>query len=239
MSEDTFEAAVAATKEKVEEHISEFLDFVQAQSDLIATGTCLLSGQSDADDYQQCLGLVRHVEQLWRSACLLFKADHFPQSAFLALSCIEEVGKVGVVRFQLLQRMMARGRNAAQPAAAVGRRRGNPFYSHTDKQLLAAGAGAVVNSRLARILGREIVSEFLVQVRNREIEPLRQAALYADVSHDGPALPSARFGKTEAEMYCVLAGELMAEVLGFEPAEWNRLIETVQQFEREIGRAWE
>jgi AbiV family abortive infection protein len=226
-------------RDELSDDIGDFLAFIETQNDLIDTGTCLLNGQSDREDYEQYLRLVDHVEQLWRSACVLAKAECFPQAAFLALSAIEEIGKVGVVRFQLLQRSVARTSGGANAPATAVRRRGNPFYSHADKQLLAAGAGAVVNNRLRRIIGRETVSAFLLKIRRGEIEPLRQAALYADVCGAGAALPSQRFVREDAETYCILAGELMAEVLGFEPSEWERLLKLVQQFEREIGHAWE
>ena len=136
-------------------------------------------------------------------------------------------------------RQVSRERGVEVKPPARIPRRGSPFYSHPQKHLLAAGAGAIVNSRLDRILGVDRVFQFLEEVRSGAVERLRQSALYADLGENGPVVPGDRFGEEKARIYLVLAGELMAEVLGFEPPEWERLLGSVQAFEREIGHAWE
>jgi len=54
---------------------------------------------------------------------------------------------------------------------------------------------------------------------------------------DASSSPAERIGRQQAEFYLVLAGELLAEVAGFEPSEFERLLARVQQFEKSIGHA--
>jgi hypothetical protein len=48
-------------------------------------------------------------------------------------------------------------------------------------------------------------------------------------------VPSARISQERACDLTVLAGELMAEVLGHFPWEFERMMESVVEFERSIG----
>ncbi len=233
------EAVRARMQAEVERRFPQFVEFVEAQNQLIASGACLLTGGTYAEDYRQYCQLVAHVEALWDSSCILFRAESYPQALFLAVTCLEETGKLGVTRFQLVLREAAR--EHAEPGGPIPnvRRRGNPFYSHSKKHLLAAGAGAIINRRLERVVGRERVLAFLDNVKADALERLRESALYADLGASGPVLPSDQVRREEACFYVVLAGELMAEILGFEPLEWQRLLERVQAFEREVGHQWE
>lgn len=97
---------------------------------------------------------------------------------------------------------------------------------------MVAGQGALVNSRLDHLLGFESIKQFIDDVEAGEIERLRQAALYAD--HDGTELllPENRISEEAALFHLTLAGELMAEVLGFEPETWNALREEVKTSSR-------
>lgn len=234
-----FNEPISEVQAKAEMHFPQFLEFVNAQNEMIQSGACLLTGASFSSDYAQFLSLVSHVEELWDAACTLFRAKCYCHSLFLAISVLEETGKVGVARFQMVLRHVARNEGRAVQRISNIKRRGNPFYSHPEKHLLVAGAGAIVNSRLDRILGLDRVSEFLADVRSGAVERLRQSALYADLGANGPILPRDLVSDEKARFYLILAGELMAEILGFEPPEWERLLAKVQGFEREIGQTWE
>ena len=61
----------------------------------------------------------------------------------------------------------------------------------------------------------------LDDVESGSVERLRQAALYVD--HDGTnlLLPGRRITRDDALFYTVMAGELMAEVLGIVPETWT------------------
>ena len=218
--------------------IGQFRDFVDMQNSLIRSGACLLTGATRNEDYTQYLDLVHHVEELWSAACVLFKSRLYPPSLFLAITTIEEIGKIGVARFQMVLRDTSR-RSGVPLQIAETSRRENPFFRHDKKHLLAAGAGALINSRLRRIVGEAAVTRFLKQVQAGEVRKLRESALYADIDLAGPILPNATTRAEDAKVYVILAGELMAEVLGFEVDEFERLLGLVQDFEKSIGHAWE
>lgn len=226
---------IASATAKTKKHFPQFLDFIDTQNELIRSGACLLTGDSHKEDYEQFQTLVNHVEDLWDAACVLFKSERFPHALFLALAALEETGKIGVTRFQMVLRQVAREAGHQVKTTDEVKRRGNPFFSHTRKDLLAAGAGAIVNNRLDRILGRGRVIQFLEDVQSGDVEHLRQSALYADLGPEGPIIPKDVISGEKARFYVILAGELMAEVLGFVPDEWERLLQKIQAFEEEIG----
>jgi hypothetical protein len=45
--------------------------------------------------------------------------------------------------------------------------------------------------------------------------------------------------REQARFYVVLSGEILAEVAGLEPAEWERLIAKIQEFEKQVGHPHE
>jgi len=232
-------AAMSEARATAEKHFPQFVDFLETQNKIITSGACLLTGRSAQEDYEQFLRLVTHVEQIWEAACVLFRAKIWPQSLFLAILCLEETGKTGVSRFQLALRQTRREMGLSNESPEKVSRKGSPFFSHSQKHLLAAGAGAIVNTRLHRIVGFAALSQFLEDVRNGGVEHLRQSTLYASLGEAGPLIPCERLVDHQAQFYIVLAGELMAEILGFEPKEWERMLKKVQAFEREIGHPWE
>jgi AbiV family abortive infection protein len=114
----------------------------------------------------------------------------------------------------------------------------NPLAVHKKKHFVAACAGALVNSRMDRILGMERVKEFLAICDKGLLEQLRQSCLYSDI---GPAgnmlLPNEKIDKAQSLFYVSLAGEILAEVGGVEPITWDKLLEKVSKFENENGMA--
>ncbi len=81
--------------------------------------------------------------------------------------------------------------------------------------------------------------DFLDDVDNGRIEQVRQSALYAD--HDGtqPVIPDLAITREDALFYIVLAGEVMAEILGAVPEMWSELLDEVKAFEAQHGIAIE
>lgn len=212
-----------------------FNRYLEIQNELLSTGKPLVSGATYEEEYIQFLQLVAHAEGLWEDSCRLFEAGSYPTSLFLSIVCMEEVAKVGVARFQLLSNELRRRKKLSAtylaPSPSRKSRKKHPFYSHTQKHILAAGAGALVNSRLDRILGLDNVIRFLDEVEQGKLETLRQNCVYAD--HDGQELilPKNKIGKEEALFYVTLAGELLIEVAGWEPGEFKRLLAKVEKFE--------
>ncbi|SPE50935.1 hypothetical protein SBV1_1240038 [Verrucomicrobia bacterium] len=221
------------------DQLERFSRYLDVQNDLLATGKSLVFAPKLEAVHAQYIRLVRHAEGLWEDATVLFLRERFATALALSITCLEEVGKISVARFELALHCAAAQILESLPKTSAASRRGNPFYSHAQKLLLAAGAGALVNSRLDRILGMPAVIAFLDDVESGKIEPLRQSCLYSDAENGQLHLPSERIQRDQARFYAVLSGEVLAEVAGFEPAEWERLIARVQEFEKQIGHAYE
>lgn len=221
------------------DQLRRFLRYTAVQNELLETGKSLVAADSYEAGYERFKRVVVHAERLWDDSCGLFLQGRYPTALAIAITCLEEVGKIGVARFQLVLEANARDRGASPPQPIHVSRRKHPFYSHPQKLLLAAGAGALVNARLDRILGLKRVVGFLDRVERGQIEPLRQSCLYSDVDSQQLLLPYERIHKEDAEFFVVLAGELLAEVAGLEPPEWERLLARVKEFEQRIGHSYE
>jgi AbiV family abortive infection protein len=217
------------------DQVRRFKRYTEVQNDLLATGKSLVT----ADSYEAATArfnrIVGHAEGLWDDACLLFFNGRYPTALAVSITCLEEIGKIGVARFQLVLEEGARKHGSPAPENSSPERRKHPFYSHPQKLLLAAGAGALVNARLDRVLGLPEVIDFLDRVERGEIEPLRQSCLYSDTEAGELLLPSERIDRKKAQFYVLLAGELLAEVAGSGPPEFERLLARVQRFEESVG----
>ncbi len=229
----------AQEKLVAKDQLGRFSRYLEVQTELLATGKSLVSASHIEAAHARYARVVRHAEGLWNDACALYLRERFATALAISITCLEEVGKISVARLELAAQAAAPQVLQSLPKISTPSRRRNPFYSHSQKLLLAAGAGALVNSRLDRILGTVAVIAFLDDVESGKIEPLRQSCLYSDADAGQLQVPTERIQRDQARFYAVLSGEVLAEVAGFEPAEWERLIARVQAFEKQIGHAYE
>jgi AbiV family abortive infection protein len=185
----------------------------------------LLSGH----DFDTCLAqyksLLSHVEKLWASAAQEYKLGNFPIAAFLSILVVEEIGKLGNLPFDLLNFDRPRGTPSDN---SVDR-------DHRRKHFIGVISGALINSRLDRILGKDVVRKFLHEAEGDEFEKTRQACLYIDMKDGVPVTPAEQINQNRARTLVILAGELMAEVLGHFPWEFERMLSAVMAFEEEVG----
>jgi AbiV family abortive infection protein len=210
------------------------------QSLLMAKGPSLVAAPDYKSTAEKYARLVSHAEGLWSDACQLYLCRRFATALALSITCLEEIGKISVARLELALCKHTGAVGIFRTTAECGShsRNGNPFYSHTKKLLLAAGTGALVNSRLDRLLGLEAVVSFLDDVEEGKIEHLRQACLYSDTKEGQLYLPSEQIQDTQARLYLVIAGEVLAEVAGADPTEWERILTRVREFEKQIGQPY-
>jgi AbiV family abortive infection protein len=185
----------------------------------------LLSGQ----DFESCLlqykTLLSHVEYLWASASQIYTLGNFPIAAFISILVIEETGKLKRLARDLILYDVPRDTTAI---SVVDR-------NHRRKHFIGVVSGALINSRLDRVLGKDVVKNLLHEGESDELEKTRQSCLYIDTKDGNPVTPSQQIDEDRARTLVVFAGELMAEVLGHFPWEFERMIENVIAFEREIG----
>jgi AbiV family abortive infection protein len=224
---DQERAELAETMDK-KDVVRRFVDLADLLIDLANGDKRLVTGDTLDERAAQYQALVLHVRGLWQDAASMFAAGRFATATFLAIACMEEVGKAGVAKLQMLLH--------DHPLVGTADRR-RALYSHQQKHLLVAGQGALVNRRLDRLLGLDRIAQFLDDVEAGRIETLRQAALYADHDGDEPLLPEKLILREEALFYVTLAGEVMAEVLGAAPELWRELLDEVVAFERDQGNA--
>jgi AbiV family abortive infection protein len=210
------------------------LPFFNQLAELSSLRDPLGQGASDEEDVATFSNLTSHAENLWRDACLLFKAKRYAPSLFLAIVTLEEIGKIAVAKVQLFARHQARFRGEFKELKVL-RRRDNPLYSHTHKHLLAACAGAVVNSRLDRVLGIDNVNRFLSDVETHKVEKLRQECLYAELQGRTLHLPYQSVTGDDSRFYLVIAGELLAEVSTFAGPDLLDFLTKVEQVEKDLG----
>ena len=185
----------------------------------------LLSGATFEACLEQYKALIAHVEKLWADACQLYTLRNFPLAAFISILVIEEVGKLARLAEDLIFYDVPR---AAPQDDAVER-------SHRRKHFIGVVSGALINARLDRVLDKDVIRKILHQAESDELEKTRQGCLYIDMQDGRAVTPSERIDAERARVLTVLAGELMAEVLGHFPWEFDRMLDNVIAFERTIG----
>lgn len=196
--------------------------------ELVKASPPFVTGRTVEERQTELRGLFQHAEGLWQDAALLYERKRFATAKFLAIACLEEVGKLGIANLQALLPDRELKSLAAQ-------RLPRPLTSHAKKHFLIAGQGAFINARLDRVLGIERIRGFLDRAESGEIERERQAALYVDVGPAGPSTPEEVVLQPDSAFYVALAGECLAEVLGTWPDEWERLLALVHEFEVRAG----
>jgi AbiV family abortive infection protein len=225
------EAGVEVDGEAIEKGLARkdgkrrFSKLLTHRAEAFSDSQSLLSGP----DFDSCLGqyktLLSHVEHLWASASQAYKLGNFPIAAFMSILVIEETGKLA----RLYQDLILYDAPRETTAISVVDR------NHRRKHFIGVVSGALINSRLDRVLGKDVVKKLLHEAESDELEKTRQSCLYIDTKDGNPVTPSQQIDEDRARTLVVFAGELMAEVLGHFPWEFERMIENVSAFEREIG----
>ena len=202
-----------------------FLSLTSERSEVLAQHASLLTGETFDACVSQYKALIGHVEAQWRLASELCLSGNFPLAAFVSILVIEEIGKLthlgdDLIWFDAGERR-ERGRGVAR--------------GHRRKHLIGVLSGALVNARLVRVLGLDVVRRILGEAESNVLERTRQSCLYIDIGRGGPVLPDEVVSKERASELTVLAGELMAEVLGYFPWEFDRMLDSVVRFEMALG----
>ncbi|MET2829786.1 AbiV family abortive infection protein [Mesorhizobium shangrilense] len=202
-----------------------FPKLLSERADAINTQASLLTAKTFPERLEQYTGLIAYVEKLWADACELFHRGNFPMTAFMSILVIEEVGKLTRLADELIYL------DAPLPIA------GHPVVekSHRRKHFMSVMSGALVNARLERILGKNTVRRVLHEAESDELEKTRQRCLYIDMAEGRAVTPTERIGEPRARELTILAGELMAEILGHFPWEFERMMVNVVAFERQLG----
>lgn len=168
--------------------------------------------------------LARNAEILWSDACTLLDKGSFASATALAISCMEEIGKLAIAK--VLIQTSAPGVPHAPKATASGGDR------HKRKMMVVAGTAALVNARLDSLVGIDAVERFLVAANSGHVEHDRRRALYSDCLNGKLHIPCEAVGEAESTRYVLLAGEFLLEVGGVDAQEFARLKDVVEAFEK-------
>jgi AbiV family abortive infection protein len=198
---------------------------IDVMSAMAAEGKSLVTSASESGRRTQWLALSAHVESLWCDAVRALAAGSHAVATFLALTTIEEVGKLAVARLEVV----LRHHGVVQEVVPLKTRRHSAFYSHDKKYLVAAASTALVNARMRRLFGEPWVQRLLKDAETGRLARLRNKALYADSADGQLHIPTEVIDSDEAVRYVATAGELLAEVQ-LDPTEWRRLIADVDAF---------
>jgi AbiV family abortive infection protein len=202
-----------------------FAKLVEERAQTFSGQPPLLSGATFEACLEQYKALLEHVERMWADACEFYTRGNYPFAAFFSILVIEEIGKLSRLAEDLMHYDLPR---AAAQSGTVER-------SHRRKHFMGVVSGALINARLERVLGKDIIRKILHQAESDELEKIRQSCLYIDVQDGRAVTPSEAIDAERARVLTVLAGELMAEVLGYFPWEFERMLDSVIAFERSIG----
>lgn len=105
---------------------------------------------------KQLEAYVKHAEDIWENAVVMFQKQSFSTACFLSIVCIEECSKISFGEFQFYYRMF-HGESSGE-SKPHGK---NPLNQHNKKHFIAACSGALVNTRMDNILGVDKVTEFI------------------------------------------------------------------------------
>jgi len=158
-----------------------------------------------------------HYEKYWRLAREMYVAGEYPLAAFLAITLIEEIGKIPLLEEAL-------GGNAEAK---------KEFRSHRDKYVNAVGATLAVNMRVSRVYGRD-ESRFAQWFRDGKLFQMRNSALYLELRGAHLVAPEEVIKRADALLLVCIAGEVYAEIQGRQtgtgPTEWQRILAEIDAF---------
>lgn len=182
-----------------------------AMGDFLNNGFTVLTG-SPEEMLKQLEAYIRHAENLWENAVMMFQKSSYAIACFLSIVCIEECSKISFGEFQFYSTVM-RGKSSVE----IKPRGKNPLSQHNKKHFVAACSGALVNTRMDNIVGVDKVTEFIEDCEAGKLERVRQMCLYADVSKEGAiVIPEAVVTKEQAAFYITVAGLLLSQIEGAE-----------------------
>lgn len=164
-----------------------------------------------------------HLEGYWRLTRQLFSAGDHAVAAFLAITLIEEIGKIPILQSAL------KGDKSSL----------RKLRDHKGKYEIAASWTLLVNSRVTRIYGEDEM-RFARWLRDKELLEIRNAALYLDVKGSTVTVPNRAVDVADARLLICIAGEVYAEIqgqlTGTGPKEWMRILVEVDDFRTTSNR---
>lgn len=160
----------------------------------------------------------KHFEKYWKLSIKFFEESEFALASFFAITLIEEVGKLSIIRIESLG----------------GTFENKEFYNHHQKYRIAAYDNLSNNSRVTRIYGED-ESKFANLVNKDKLFIIRNNSLYLE---QNLIVPEKAVSKDIAFLLVCFAGEIYAEIqgesIGTGPDDWQRILKDVDEFRKKI-----
>lgn len=121
---------------------NKFERYVEVQTELLASGKTLVPAESYDNAYELFKRLIVHAERLRDDACVSYLLDRYATALALSVTCLEEIGKTGVARFQLVfDQVTSHGGTEISDPPAVSRKR-RPFLLLPSAVVAGGGCGS-------------------------------------------------------------------------------------------------
>lgn len=155
--------------------------------------------------------IIENANDLLNNAIYLFENKNFQRATFCAMTCIEECGKLFLLR--------CIGLNNKQKYLQHHREVDKLLLDHTGKALETAVNSFFINSGADRRQGKNLVSGesrtngIIILTRSNKWMQWRNSCLYVDVniSNNLTKTPKTSIGKPEAYYFICMAFEALAE----------------------------
>ena len=155
-----------------------------------------------------------HFEKYWKLSIKFFEGSDFALASFFAITLMEEVGKLTMMRFDPSKKQLKKA----------------GFYLHNKKYIFAVSDNLSVNSRVERIYDKDL-QKFIEWVKKDKIFKIRNNSLYLE---SNLVVPEKAIPKDVAFLLVCFAGEIYAEIQGFSvgtgPEEWQKILDEVDEF---------
>ncbi len=218
-SKQLFEKAI---KEK--NVMERYLKYTDHLGEILPTRPNILNGNTFEERVDAYEALVAHVKSTWIKSKTFYEDGDYPLSVFLSILTIEETAKLNFAWMDIFRKDAD---NNIKPSKF--------FANHKSKLFIGVMSGCLVNARMDRILGIDFINKMIELAESNQLMNLRNSSLYIDYKDGEIFLPNQVIDKELSEKLCVLSGEIMAEVVGFFPWDWDDLLNEVKAFENQIG----
>jgi len=169
---------------------------------------------------------VRHLFRYWDRSRALFTSGDFPLTAFCALTLIEEVGKVSILSFRELVKMLGGNTGSTR--------------DHKAKFKSAIWRAVVKIPEWETIYGK-IENRVALEVLLDHLDKIRESTLYMERSHKKIVTPEQEITRDKSFLLVGLAGEVLISIqgwmIGTGPEESKRLRGELTEFRERFGRS--
>lgn len=160
--------------------------------------------------------IKNHLNKYWNLSQEFFERCDFALASFFAITLIEEVGKLSIIRIENMG----------------GQVKNKIFYNHEKKYFLAVMDNLFENSRVTRIYGKN-ENKFAEWYKNRNLFKMRNNSVYLERDL---SVPETKVSEYESCLLVCIAGEIYAEAqgesIGTDAEESIRITDEVDVFRK-------